>query len=349
MPACPSGAKPKPGITAGTVMLTAGLLGTDVFEHIAHIWPGITANTVWGRVDIATLCASNPSDPGPPSAEDLAYTAILAAQAAGGSTGGAYGSWALAQLYYQVFFNSCECINPVELVPPHAPVPPPTGEPPWPSGHDNQDILTRIEDNQSTSGDALRTLYNGLVGMYPFAAETWYRQAQNYVQYNEPLQSWTMQGEGFQDLVGFQQIDGGSWQEVYGVWIQLESVPASVAQRGSLTPRLYGVGSVYWDAAFSPSAPKNIVQRDSIHYHSQFIEAPRTVQTYRLYWRLMPGVVAAARQLPRSTDSPIYAPFGPTDAAYQRFAPMTPPPGWSDPPFYPVGAERRIFALGSPP
>lgn len=337
---CPGGSIPKPGLTAATALLDLGLVGTDILDHIAKVWPGLISQTIWGRVDVATLCAQQAEDPGPPSPEDLAYTAILAAQAAGGALGGAYGSWALKEIYYQVFLNSCQCSDGITVPPPHQPVPPPSTQDLYPTDPGARDVITKILDNQQTSGDALTTLYLGLQRTATDVFDLRMREVQNVIlNYGAPIA--TMTGEGNVALAPFVNSGGNSTQDTLGVFVSVDQLPTKFKQQGSLVPRYYGIGSVMYDATYPGNGEPVITRRHSLHYRSEFVEAPKLAQSFALHWRLMPGASARVWQLFRATDNAIYTYGGAYPDAFDRFDGIAMPPGWTDSPFFPKATREH--------
>lgn len=331
---CPGGAIPKPGLTAATALLDLGLVGTDVLDHITAHWPGLLSQQIWGRVDVATLCAQQAEDPGPPSAEDLAYTAILAAQAAGGALGGAYGSWALKQIYYQVFLNSCQCAQAGQTPPPRIPIPPDTTNPPFPRDHSDQDQLTRIEQNQGASTDALRQLYGVEQWSLTNIVDLRMRLSQNFIR-NGNWNTFQISGEGSHPLLAFFQEGGGSQQDMLGVQVRIDQLPTKFKVQGSLTPRYYGIGSLYFDVTPPDRSPYIIGKRHSLHYLQEFVEGPTLAAAHTLRWRLMPGAVATVWQIERDTREAIYKQLGPDYGAFVAPGGGALPPGWVDPPLYP--------------
>jgi hypothetical protein len=350
MPVCPSGAEPIPGYSMGSLVLTlSGDALGDVAAMLGGLWGELAVQPVIARMSLDNLCAMNPDVPPPPTWDDLeAMTSMLPG---GFSLDPAkpFPAWLVKQVQYHYFSISCRCINPAETVPPRPPVSTPPGTEPWPTDPGSQPQLTRIENNQSDASEALLTLYKGLQYTHSYASNAYFRAAPNLVDTYTNGPSWTMQGEGYHDLLPTTGAPGGAWQDVLGVVTQLTSIPSTVAQRGTLTPRLYGVGSIMWDAKQPANSEKIITRRDSIHYQTQAFLAPSRLTAYRLFWRLMPGVVASAQQLYYAVLDPHFMPTVSHDGQ-QPFHPFTFPPSWSDPPFYPQpAAARRVYALGSPP
>jgi hypothetical protein len=300
-------------------------------------------------MSVTNLCALKPADPGPPTASDL--EAMMALLPLGTSLDPAqpFPTWVLEQVQYHYFTLECECINPAEVIAPRAPVSIPPGTQPWPSDHASQPQITRIESNQSTSATGLDTLYLGVQAVHNQVSDLRFRQVQQILNYIGATQ-WTMQNEGYVDLQPDFAAPGTGVVDRFGILVHLSSIPSTVKRRGTLHPRLYGVGSLEWDA-HTNGGPANYwtVQRDALHYATQFLHAPQSAQAVRLYWRLQPGVVAQGYEVPRSADAAIYPTLGAYDRAWSTFSDINPPAGWNDRPFYPKPAERRVFALGGAP
>lgn len=116
MPACPGGARPKPGSEDLQAWIDRAELAVDVATLISTYAPLAWASLILSLVDIEAICAENPDPPEPITVDDLLqeWAAI--------PTGAAIGRHAVMEkayrtLRYQQFLAHCEC----------APPPPPTG------------------------------------------------------------------------------------------------------------------------------------------------------------------------------------------------------------------------------
>jgi hypothetical protein len=225
-----------------------------------------------------------------------------------------------------------------ESAPPINTSPPPTTVPDYPAGNDNADVLRRIEHNQSTSGDALTTIYNGLQVGVTEIADLGVRLRASTVLPNGSL-SFAMSGEGEYFLPPIPAGIGTFIQDIYGIQVNLTTIPATVARRGVNFQRLYGVGSVEWNVNQSSGNPHVIAQRDALHYERQFVLAPQHAQTWSVRWRLQPGVQAIGYQVLRGAEVAMYHTYPPDYGAYNQFDGWSAPPGWSDHPFYPKSSS----------
>jgi hypothetical protein len=352
MPYCPDGASPDPALTEAAVYIQAAAIGTEALEILTGIWPVAALTAVFAVMPVTKLCDLNADDPG-----DLPIDAIWADLTTSALPGpdlavGTLGLWVWQKAVYALFRQHCICNTTGAKPPPGSPVTIPPNLAPYPTGPNTDPALYRIENNQSAANDALLTLYKGLQYAHSYASNTYFRSAPNLVDTFTNGPSWTMQGEGYHDLLASNGAPDGAWQDVLGVLTQLTQIPPTVARRGTLTPRLYGVGSIMWDAKQPAHSSKIITRRDSIHYETESFLAPTRFTAYRLYWRLMPGVVATGQQLYYSVLDPHFAPTMGHDGQ-QPFHPFTFPPNWNDPPFYPPTLARapgapRIFPSAAP-
>lgn len=349
MAACPNGAEPTPEFAATAVYIQAAAIGAEAIEILTGMWPLAALQSVFAIMPVTNLCTLNPDDPGQLTLETVAAAIITGGTPDPQSVTGTLAKFVYDKAIYNTFAAYCRCKD--TLLPPPAPIviTPPTGIPPYPPGPDTDPILRRIEHHQSTSDEALLTLYNGVAYIQAHTAETWQRTVQAYATSSARIQTWTAEGEGSRDLIGV-PTSNPQIQDVFGVVVELTAIPPSVARRGTLTPRLYGVGSLYWDASDGSGVfPKTIQQRDSIHYERQFVLAPQRAFNYTVWWRLMPGVRATMYQLDRGVQAPFFLPSMPNPEALPQLAELAFPPNHVDPPFYPIAPERRIFPSAAPP
>src|SRR5215472_17382349 len=347
--ACPNGAIPTSNCATGSIYIRLALLGASIVEWLDGFWPAAAASDVMAIMGPDDLCATNMLDPGNPTLDMLKADLTAVMLPGFNSQSGTLGWWLFQKAMYAAFSSCCVCRD--TATPPPAPItivlPPNTVV--YPPGPDEQPQLTRIEDNQAVSSDGLLNLYNGLQYTHSYAANSWFRTAPKVVETYGHGAGFPMSGEGSYALQPFVAGSNTTYQDPFGILVKVTTIPPTVAQRGSVTPRLYGVGSVMWDSSSSLANGKVITQRDSIHYQTQFITAPQLSSNYTLWWRLMPGVAATGFQVFRAIMDPFYSLDGPSNDALVNFHGIQLPPNWSDPPFYPRPAARRVFALGSPP
>jgi hypothetical protein len=346
---CPNGAVPKQGELNTQLALNLGGVLTGIEEFANKHWVLAAVSTIFARYNIVDICNANPIDPGPPTIDVL--KASVTAQGFINATApiGTIERYLWDHCIYWYFTQHCECSD-------QAPIPPCTqmpstvaGAQPFPTDYASQPQLSRVEAKINASSDGLNTLYLGLQDTNQYVADLWLRSVQNVLSHTAAGQ-WSMSGEGYHDLSDDPAQPGTGEIDRLGIIVQLTQIPSTVARRGTTVQRLYGVGSVEWDAS-----PVNfpfrhlITQRDALHYDNQWLLAPQWVQTNRVYWRLTPGVQAIAYEVPRSAGNAIYPSSGSHASAWTEFSPIQPPPNWSDSPVYPVPATRRVYALGSPP
>jgi hypothetical protein len=314
-------------------------LPSNVLALIEAVSPLSVAQQVIGTLVAQTLCANQVADPGDLALGDLLWDLAGAAIPNPNGSPGTLGWWIGQKLSYYAFFEVCQCSG--TLLPPPAPVTPapPGGSEIYPTAPQDQPQLTRIENNQGTSGDALKTLYH--MGQYTATTlgDLWVRNTNSLVTHglSQPI---AMQDEGRFDIppvdFGFNAIT----QDLLGIAVVLTNIPSTVKRRGVTYQRLYGVGSVEWDVHDPRLTDDLIGQRDALHYERQFILAPQRVQSYRFRWRLQPGVMANAYLVDRSVDNPFYTGPAPYNQAYQWFYNWQMPPNWHDPPIYPQTGLR---------
>lgn len=345
MPACPNGAEPKPGSGGITVFYDINWLPEPVRTLINMVSPLSLEQQVVAAVATNTLCSGNPDDPGELSLGSLAWDMVGAAVPNPLGSPGTLGWWIGQKLQYYAFLQYCQCKVQTEVPPPIIVPTPPAGAPIYPTDPEAQPQLDRIEKTGAFSPDGLTTIYNGLQMGMTDVRDMAYRSRPSFITIPGTV-PFTMQGEGQTDLYPYQQGEFDASQDVFGIAVYLTAIPSTVARRGVVNQRLYGVGSVEWNVEVQPSYPNTIAQRDSIHYERQFIVAPQHSQVWSVRWRLQPGVVAEGRQLFRAPDTAIYAPLGAYHSAYQEFSTWSPPPNWSDRPFYPLTSAQRSALPG---
>lgn len=344
---CTDGAEPLPSLVQTSAIIQVAAIGATVFEFINRKWPIAMATQVLANYSATHLCDLNPLDPGDLTL-DWFITDITQNSIPGpGAPAGSLAKWIFDKALYNVFAQNCRCKTTLAPPPPPIVVTQPTGVADHPTAPDLQPQLTRIENNQTTQVDGLTTLYHGLQLGFTDTRDMAFRTRSSFIS-STTSGSWTMSGEGQQTLGGFTQVDGSQTQDVFGINVSLTAIPSSVKRRGTTYQRLYGVGSIEWNAQVQSSYPHTIVQRDSIHYEHQFILAPQYAQVWTVRWRLQPGVQATGVQVLRAPDTAIYAPTAAYAGAYEAFENWQAPPNWSDSPFYPqsAAAARRVWALG---
>lgn len=350
MPACPNGAEPLPGTTGGTVLLslTETALG-DVAGMIGGLWGELAVQPILARMSIDNLCNLNPSDPGPPTAADLEAIATYAAPFNAFQSGGNLPTWLLAQVQYHFFGISCRCIQPTETIPPRQPVATPPGNPPYPTDHDSQPQLRRIEDNTAPDNAGLTTIYNGVMELNAQIGDmSWYARP-NYVG-SGGFSLGSISGEGRLNLGPFAGSGNYLSGDVAGLSVHIDTFPTKYKQRGTVVPRYYGIGSIMWVTADKQSGIDRVSRRDSIHYQNQFLAMPRDAFHPRIAYRLMPGAVATISVNVRSVSGAWYGNQGWDERALLQLSADVPPATFVDPPFYPK-STRRTYSLpaASPP
>lgn len=341
---CPNGAVVRPGYGLVNVAIDLVIAGLGAVTGLEELAPWLFANPILATIATNALCASNPVDAGDFNISMLAVPPGVGEIPNALSTPGSFNRWLYDKAYYYAFSQACQCAD-TSLPPPAAsPVTPPGPHDPTTTLPDHGDQLRRIEQHQLTSDDALRQLYNGMqLGVTEMRDNAFRQRSSAILTSGSP--SWQIVGEGQHQLDEYTQFGGGATQDVFGIVVHLDQIPPTVARRGTTYQRLYGVGSIEWNAEVQLSSPHTIAQRDALHYERQFIQAPQHAQVWTVRWRLQPGVVGTAYQIFRNPDSAIYAPYAPYDGAYQRFDNWNAPPNWVDEPIYPT-STRRTFVLG---
>lgn len=342
---CANGAVPKPDWVGKSIQLSMTWLPADVLALISSVSPLSVSQQIVGTAIASTLCSNQVQDPGDLSLGNLLWDLAGAAIPNPNGSPGTLGWWIGQKLAYYAFFQVCQCSG--TGTPPPSPVTPhpPSGSQPYPTDPNSQPQLTRIENNQQTSGDGLTTIYNGLqLGVTDLRDLSFRLRASSVLPYGATM--FTMMDEGQHVL--WPDGAGGTAvvQDVYGIQVNLTAIPPTVKRRGEVYQRLYGVGSIEWNCQPIEFDPHVIVRRDSLHYEQQFIVAPQGVENMTVRWRLQPGVQAVGYQVFRNPQRPVYRPNDPDPAAYQTFSNWTPPPNWSDAPFYPRTAELRELPTG---
>lgn len=348
MPGCANGAVPRPDLVGEVVAIQVAAIAADAIEFLSGWWPLMAATSVLAMMPVTRICDVNPSDPGPVTPgmllADLTAAAIPSAQAPEGTLGW----WVWNKALYSVFQRYCQCSD--TSLPPPTPIAPvwPTNPPGYPPAPGDQPQLTRIENNQSISADALRTIYNGVLYANTQIGDVFARVGQQiYVQSNNGAFGAT--GEGSFELFPYQPGATSQIQTVFGAAVHLTTIPPTVKRQGTAVPRLYGVGSLYWDVETRPTYPPNIALRQSIHFEREVFAAPPHIQPYRLHYRLMPGVIADIRQLAWSPDGAAIIAGMPANDSFLQLDHLQMPPGWQDSPFYPLPAPARADAGGAAP
>jgi hypothetical protein len=350
MPACPNGAQPKPGYTGTNLVLDASKTAlADVVGVMTGFWGELAVQPLLGRVNTDNLCALNLTDPGPPTSDDLvALTAMLAPFGSFQTTTN-IPNWFFEQVQYQAFVDACECISPVETIPPRQTVTAPPGAEPWPTDPNKQPQNERIERYLQSGADGQTLLYQGLQLAVTHASDLWQWQTPSTAQPHFSTVNITMQGEGYFKFPVFSS-GANSYTDVAGIITHIDQLPLKYKARGTLNPRYYGVGSVYWDCRYQDTELMRTSQRESIHYQRQAIAAPRHWQTVGLSWYLQPGAIVTAQHVIRDPRMPTGTWVQPHHDAYGSFGGVNIPDDVTDPPLWPPAAARgRQFALGGVP
>jgi hypothetical protein len=307
------------------------------------------AQDVLGVMPATTLCETNPDDPGDLTLEYL--TADMWTQGFPNATSavGSLAWWCYQKSLYSLFSESCYCNATSQPPPPPVPLTDPSKYVQFPTDYASQYQLDRVEKTINTSSDGLRTVYLAAQSTRNMVSDMRARLTHNYFN-RAGAAMWTMQGEGYQDLPANGITPDQFIGDQFGIYTELTSIPSTVARRGTLNPRLYGVGSIEWDVSGGNSAyPQLIAQRDALHYERQFLLAPTRIWTQRVYWRLQPGVTANAYPVFRSPDYAYWPDVGEYPDVWTAASQATPPDGFTDPPFYPVAAAARAPGGGLPP
>lgn len=260
-----------------------------------------------------------------------------------------FGSWLYKQALYQYFTSSCECISPTETIPPRAPVPPPTDTAPYPTDHDSQQQRDRIERNTTNTASGQTLLYQGLQVVATHVSDMWSWVTPNVTVPNYVHPPFTMQGEGYHAFGPVSDSDN-YYYDVAGIATTITQLPTKFKARGTLNPRYYGIGSIYWDGRYQSTDPMLNSQRESIHYTHQVIAAPRTWIPVGVGWYLQPGAIVQAQQILRNPQAPSEPWYQPNADAFQNLGGLAIPDHINDPPLWPpTSSSSRIYALGSPP
>lgn len=350
MPACPNGARPKPGYTATNLVLDASkTVLSDVIGAVTGIWGEIAVQPLLGRVNVDNLCALNLDDPGPPTNDDLVALTAMLAPFGSFQTATNVPTWFFEQVQYQAFVDTCECITPTETIPPRQIVSIPPWAEPWPTDPNKQPQIDRIEHNQQLAVDAMQQLYNGIQRATAFAGDLRYRSIQSDI-----TSSWgpafQMSGEGRRPMDYASFPGGNATMDVLGVLVEITSLPTKYKVQGTLTPRYYGIGHLTFNGDASPARTPAIARRHSLHYLREFVQAPPHAKSWEVRWHLQPGAVATGRQVFRWPDFTMYADGAPYASAFTPIGSDVMPGDWYDPPLYDGAAARaRQFALGGVP
>jgi hypothetical protein len=350
MPACPGGARPKAGYTGTNLILDASKTAlTDVIAVMTGFWGELAIQPLLGRVNTDNLCALNPVDPGPPTAADLVALSAMLAPFGSMQTATNVPTWFFNQVQYQAFQDACECITAGETIPPRRQVSGPSGAEPWPTDRDKQPQISRIEAYLTDNADASMQLYNGLQHTSSMLGDLYVRSVPALIS-NGVVIADHVTGEGCAELPIFSDPISAPFSPwATHVEVECHAIPPNTGIRGTLNPRLYGVGSLLFDANYSTNYAANITDRQSIHYWRQVMRLPARTQTYRICWRLMPGADVSLRVYTPNPDNVMYAGSMGDQYGWLPFRGPA-PPNWTDPPIYPSPAlGRRVFASAAPP
>jgi hypothetical protein len=351
MPECASGWQPNAGLVGTSKLLDVVELVASAASILTRKWNrAINFGQVVGSIPVLDLCKLNPTDPGDLTVSN--FTADLTAAFLPGfqAPNDTIGQWLFQKCLYAAFTTCCYCPDTGAPPPPPIAVTEPPGVPDLPTAPDKQDQATRIEHNQSSATDSIQQLYNGLQRINAFNQDMWSRGTQIY-QGNRGLLQASAVGEGNIQLP-LPPDDARKLfsTDVLNVIAEVTALPSNVGIRGTLNPRYYGIGSIYWDCnPGSPWTQPVTFARESIHYRIQTFEVPRTVIPYRLGWRLMPGAVANFWVIQNFTDNLKWTSGAPSGPQWQFFGGELPPDNWSDPPIYPNPPARRLYPAALPP
>jgi hypothetical protein len=348
--ACPGGARPKPGYTGTNLILDASKTAlSDVLGVATGFWGEVAIQPILGRINTDNLCGLNLTDPGPPTVADLVALSAMLAPFGATQSATNFPNWFFAQVQYQAFVDACECIQPGETVPPRQPVSAPPGAEPWPTDPNKQPQGDRIERYLTDGADADVSLYNGLQHTSSMLGDLYVRSVPALIS-NGQVVADHVSGEGCVDLPIFSDpISVPFSPYATHVEVQCHTIPANTGVRGTLNPRLYGVGSLYFDANYSTNYATNITGRQSIHYWREVMRLPARTQTYRVCWHLQPGASVSLRVYTPNPDNVMYSGSMGDQYGWLPFRGPA-PPNWTDPPIYPYPeARRRVFASAAPP
>lgn len=350
MPACPGGAQPKPGYSGTNFVLDASkTVLSDVVGMMTGLWGELAVQPLLGRVNTDNLCALNPTDPGPPTPDDLVALTAMLAPFGSFQTAANIPTWFFEQVQYQAFLDACECIIPTETIPPRQIVSLPPWAEPWPTDPNKQPQSDRIEAYVAAAGDGQTLLYQGLQLAVTHGSDLWQWQTPSTAQKSFMMQTITMQGEGRVDFPVI-SLGANAYTDVAGIITTIQQLPIKYKARGTLNPRYYGVGSVYWDCRYQSGEPMRTSQRESIHYQRQAIASPRQWQTVGLSWYLQPGAIVVAEHVVRDPRMPTGTWYQPHPDAYGALSGANVPDHIEDPPLWPPSSARsRQFALGGVP
>jgi hypothetical protein len=243
--------------------------------------------------------------------------------------------WIWDKVWYWTFQNSCQCISTAQPPPAPVPVTPITNYDTTVNNTTNNTQLANIEVHQEVGGEQQKQLYNGLQHVSSINGELFVRHVPGLVQPGGYLAS-GITGEGIVDI----PISNYPLAEPFSpsfshLVATVEQLGPKVGIRGSLNPRIYGIGSLYFDAQYQGGSEIRTYSRHSIHYMNQVIPFPRETQIYRVSWRLMPENVVSLRLVGYATDNVMLAPTAGDQYGWLPFANLPAPPSWSDPPIYP--------------
>jgi len=348
VPTCTGAPIVKPSFAQMTLAVRIGLIGVGAIEAIAQWWPFAVGTEVLAVMPTDVICSTNPSDPGPFNIELVKADLTEGFFPSINSQSGTLGWWIFQKALYALFVQACDCPA-AEPVPPQ-PVAPniPSSGAPYPTGDANQPQINRIEKNTATNNPGLTTIYNGVLSNSADLHDIAARIRPAYLD-TQGASATSISGEGHLflnlfNIPGYKQIP-----ERAGVLVHVNQLPTVYKTRGTLLPRYYGIGSIYWTGLQDSSTQKMVVRRDSIHYIDQFFAQPPEVACYEVYWRLMPGAVVTLSQQQRYIDAAVLASGGYTDQAASPLSQAYPPAGWTDAPFYNnYQRSGRVYALGAP-
>jgi hypothetical protein len=354
MPTCASGWQPNPGLEATSKLLDAAQLLGNVWTIVSKKWTRAgNVGQIVGSIPVLKLCSLNPDDPGDLTISNFEADLTDNLLPGFGSPEQTIGRWLFQKCLYTAFHASCYC--PDTAGPPPAPVTvtEPPGAPDYPTDPGKQDQQTRIENNTASNQEGLTLVYNLIQDARAFTVDGWYTSAPQFVTSQVPLAQ-SVSGEGVVDLpLGGSSEPSTSIPTWLNVVANIEQLPHKVGIRGTLNPRYYGVGSIWWDGNGSSFGSPISFQRESIHYQQQAFEVPRRVVVYRMGYRLMPGAVVSFYACNPGTDSLRFASNNRSSYYWVPGHALEPPPNFTDPPLYPLAppalAGRRIFTSAAPP
>lgn len=246
--------------------------------------------------------------------------------------------WLWDKTVYFHFQHSCICKVTNVYPPTPTPVTPITNYDTSVNNSNNRTQVTIIQNNQTDGADGQKLLYNMGQHISSLVGENWVRQAAQLVTPQFVLGQ-SLTGEGTLTLP-VDEPNTTPWfsPQYLGLRTHVEALGPDVGIRGTLNPRLYGVGSLYFDAQDDPGGVAVIGSRQSIHYYWQTMRLPLDQITFRIHYRLMPGNVVTLWLYQGAQDNVIWNPGNVDAHGWWPFFNWQAPPNHVDPPIYPSAA-----------